>query len=245
MLRLCTMLAATVLATGCATAPCPTDWAAIGQQDGIAGYEVGRFSAHARACSGQGAPTDEDAYRRGWATGNAAYCVRATGESQGAAGNGPAPACEGRGGYAAGWAAGIERHCTPERGQAAGAAGREPNPWCNGRNRDGYRAGHAWGLMSYCTSENGWQAGWKGSSARSLCRGVGDDAYLRGHRIGSAARDTQAQLDDLAREIRQIETDLSAASDTATRALLGYRLVEANRDQRQLREQLTRLRTAR
>lgn len=244
MLRLVPALLALVVA-GCATGPCPADWAATGERDGAAGADRSRFGSHARNCARDGKPTDEAAWRRGWESGNAAYCVRPTGESTGAAGNGPAAVCEGRRDYLAGWTAGIERHCTPERGQAAGAAGQDPNGWCDGRNRDGYRAGHAWGLASFCTSENGWQAGWKEQSAKAVCRGVNGDAYQRGHRIGSSARDTQDELDTLAKKIRQLEADQAAATDATRRAQIADRLREAYRDQRQLRDQLGRLQTAR
>jgi hypothetical protein len=237
-------LAAALLA-GCASRPCPTDWFGTGRADGAAGHELRRFSNHARACSRDGGIVDEGAYRRGWDEGNAAYCVRPTGEAQGAAGQGPAPACAAREGYLAGWNAGIARFCTPERGQADGAAGADPNPYCDGRNRDAYRAGFAWGLAAWCTSENGWQAGWRGASPRGLCRGVGGDAYLRGHRLGASAHETQQQLDEIGREIRKLEADLAATADASRRAVLAERLREANRDQRQLREQLTRLQTAR
>ena len=135
----------------------------------------------------------------------------------------------------------FDGHRGQRRGQAAGAAGQDPNSWCDGRNRDGYRAGHAWGLASFCTSENGWQAGWKEQTAKAVCRGVNGDAYQRGHRIGSSARDTQDELDTLAKKIRQLEADQAAATDATRRAQIADRLREAYRDQRQLRDQLGRL----
>jgi hypothetical protein len=233
------------LLPGCASTPCPTDWQQAGQADGAAGRELREFASRARDCRREGKATDENAYARGWELGNRSYCTRTTGEAQGGNGQAYAGACQGNAEYFAGWSAGLDRHCTAERGQAAGARGDDALPLCIGRNRDSYGRGHAGGLLSYCVAETGWQAGFNGRNARGVCRGVNDDAYLRGHRLGTSARETQNDLDELGRRIKKLEDSLAATTDERARATINDQLREARRDQRQLREQLTRLQVAR
>ncbi len=231
---------------GCETLRCEGDGYQVGMKDGAAGYDESRVNERARACQREGKPFDATAWRSGWQGGLASFCTRGQGEARGAAGQGPAPACEGQvgGDYRAGWDIGMNRYCSHERGIEMGSVAAPMAPYCPGRNRDAYRIGYGQGLDRYCVAEVGYQQGLRQRRYDGECRGRNEDNFLRGYRIGDAVHDTQDKLDELERHVKKLEADLGASKDDRQSALLRERLREAARDQRQLRDQLTTLKVS-
>lgn len=226
--------------------PCAGDnWLEIGRADGAAGAGSERFASRAKACQREGRPADEAAWRQGWQRGLPSYCTLATGEAQGAQGAEAAKVCEGRAAYVDGWQLGMNRFCTREQGLSAGSQGGAFRQACNGRNADAYANGYRAGLVGHCTGEMGYQLGVRGKSYNGVCRGQNEDAVLRGVRIGETAKRTQDQIDEVGRRVRSLESDLKNTKDDKQIAALQERLRAADRERRQLRDQLTNLQLSR
>lgn len=105
-----------------------------------------------------------------------------------------------------------------------------------------YRQGWDIGIRSYCTPQNGWRSGTQGQYSKSdVCRGQqADAAYRHYFQAGMLVYQTNERMRSNSNESYRLERQLDKAANDGERRSLRDRLRSIDREQSDLRFQLSR-----
>ena len=100
--------------------------------------------------------------------------------------------------------------------------------------RGTWEQGYARGLATYCTPQTGLREGEAGSPYRNVCPAGTEGQFLQGYDLGQSAYRQRARIQEIGREISQLQSRNSALSDDTqsdAEALAAQREWHANQSQ--------------
>ncbi len=80
-------------------------------------------------------------------------------------------------------------------------------------DRAAWEQGYATGLRSYCTPQTGLREGEAGRPYRNVCPSADEAGFLLGHDLGLSAYRQRARIEEIRREIAQLQRFSSVRSD--------------------------------
>lgn len=100
--------------------------------------------------------------------------------------------------------------------------------------RGTWQQGYARGLVTYCTPQTGLREGEAGRPYRDVCPAATEGRFLQGHDLGLSAHRQRARIQEIGREIAQLQRQnaaFSIAPVTENEALAAQRQRQANQSE--------------